>query len=105
MREKLKSLHHKDKISDSFFFSSIRDFEAKLETLKKSDIDFVVLMDQNIRGEEEKGLDLILKHELEGNALILSSNAHFESLYNACKQHEVPILSKVLLPELTIQFL
>jgi signal transduction histidine kinase len=102
LKQKLSDLVHTQKINEVIYLTGSSKLSEKIQILESANKDFIVLMDQNIRGEDLKGIELIKKYKIENNSLILSSNAHFDSLFFDCKALDVPILSKALLPEIDV---
>ncbi|MCB9092868.1 MAG: hypothetical protein H6621_00045 [Halobacteriovoraceae bacterium] len=83
-------------------FTGFAKAKAKIDEFRRSGRDFLLLVDNDLRSSEGRGVDFVKELNVQGHALLVTSDGHSRSVYATCEALSLPIIPKVIQKEIPI---
>ena len=104
-KQKFNSIDKATSNIEFYHVYSIADARDTLKRLRDFGDDFVLLMDNDLRDPETKGLNLINELSVVENSILVTTNGNSNELYSKCHDMGLPIISKSIQSAISVSII
>ncbi|MBT4761921.1 MAG: sensor histidine kinase [Bdellovibrionaceae bacterium] len=87
------------------YFYDLDSAGEHISKLEKNDIDYILLMDNDLRHKELTGLTFVQQQKIESKSILVTTSGNSNWLYDECSKHNLAVIPKPILERIPVQIL